>query len=542
MKKLLFSLHLNILPALICTAIVFGGICVPAYAESVVSLTVGDTYTIETGFTLGTDEMLDANWYVTNPSGITAVKISGKSYDTADCTIKAVASSGGQVVTVRVEYQQYLGYPYTDLSTAVSYYKFIVYDEDEVQSDIIGSGTTLDVNWMLTADGVMRIYGEGAMGDYNAQYVPWYDLRESITSVVVESGVTHIGNNNFSGCTALTSVSIPDTVTSIGGAFGSCTAITDYIVDENNTAYCSVDGVLFDKDMTTLVKYPTARTRSYTVPSSVTTLGASAFANCTGLTDVVIGGGVTAVNASAFMTCTNLKSVIIGDGVESIGTSAFFGCSALEDVVISDDVASIGVQGFAYCSALKDIALPANLTSISNWTFGCCEALESVAVPAEVTSIGGAAFFGYYDIDRQIYYGGGEDEWNAVDIDSNNNGLDTAVIHYNTYDEHTSVPEPVYKTIITGTASNDSGDPTLEISTAADGEINVAAVNIDDIEGNIYAAVYDNTENLKSVYIRDISEGVIIEAADISQGDIIRAFMWNAEMKPLAERAEAAVN
>ncbi len=518
------------------SAVISGSVSVAA--ETVISLTVGETYTIETGLTLGSDEMLDANWYVTNPSGVTALKISGKSYDTADCTVKAVASSGGQVVTVRVEYQQYLGYPYTDLSTAVSYYKFIVYDEDEIQTDIIGSGTTLDVNWTLTADGLLRIYGEGKMGDYNAQYVPWYDLRESVTSVVVESGVTHIGNNNFNGCTALTSVSIPDTVTSIGGAFGGCTSMTDYIVDENNTAYCSVDGVLFDKDMTTLVKYPTARTRSYTVPSSVTTLGASAFANCAGITDVVIGGGVTDIKSQAFMSCTNLKSAVIGAGVESIGTSAFFGCSALEGVSISDDVTSIGVQGFAYCYALKDVALPANLTSISNWTFGCCKALESVAVPAEVTSIGGAAFFGYYDIDRQIYYGGGEDDWAAVEIGSNNNGLDTAVIHCNTYDEHTGAQDPVYQTVIVGTAAEDDAAAAVEITGAKNGVIDINATGIDGLDGNIYVAVFDGSEKLKSAYAHGISESVEIANADFGAGDIIRAFMWNANMTPLAEYAE----
>ncbi|MCD8091142.1 MAG: hypothetical protein LUD81_11095 [Clostridiales bacterium] len=148
MKKLisLSDIVCLMLSVLACAAVVFGVMSVSVSAESIVYLQVGDTYTIKTGMILGSDEMLDANWYVTNPSGITAVKISGKSYDTADCTIKALASSGGQVVTVKVEYQQYLGEPYLSLSTATNYYKFIVTEEGEEETNVLGSGTTLDVN------------------------------------------------------------------------------------------------------------------------------------------------------------------------------------------------------------------------------------------------------------------------------------------------------------------------------------------------------------------------------------------------------------
>ncbi|MCD8091143.1 MAG: leucine-rich repeat protein [Clostridiales bacterium] len=310
----------------------------------------------------------------------------------------------------------------------------------------------------MTEDGVMRIYGEGKMGDYNVAYLPWYDLRDYITSVVVESGVTHIGNNNFNGCENLTGVSVSDTVETISSsAFGSCTNITDYIVDENNTAYCSVDGVLFTKDKTELIKYPTARTASYTVPDSVTSLGG--FSQCRGIKSAVIGGGTAGIKASAFMSCSSLTDVVIGSGITSIGQSAFYGCSNLTSVIIGEDVTSISTQAFAY-SGLESAVLPPGITAVNNWTFGCSD-LKTIAIPSGVKSIGSAAFMGCLDL-TDVYYGGSEEDWNKIEMGKYNNGFDNAVIHYNSY-EYTNTSENIAKTIITGTSSPETAESEYDL-------------------------------------------------------------------------------
>ena len=216
----------------------------------------------------------------------------------------------------------------------------------------------------------------------------------ALTSVVIPEGVTSIGYDAFSGCDALTSVVVPEGVTSIGyGAFSACTALEKIEVSAANTAYISIDGVLFNKARTELIQYPAGKkATTYTIPSSVTSIGSSAFGGCDALTSVVIPEGVTSIGGSAFGGCAALESVVIPEGVTSIGSSAFSGCAALESVVIPEGVTSIGDYAFAYCDALTSVVIPEGVTSIGSWAFGGCAALERVEIPSSVTSIEGDAF------------------------------------------------------------------------------------------------------------------------------------------------------
>ena len=137
----------------------------------------------------------------------------------------------------------------------------------------------------------------------------------SVTSVSIPNSVTSIGDYAFIGCYGLTSVSIPDSVTSIGhSAFYDCTALT-----------------------------------SVSIPDSVTSIGRSAFYGCTELTSVVIGNGVTSIEDYAFSDCTKLTSVVIGNSVTSIGDYAFSDCTELTSVIIPDSVTSIGGSAFKGC-------------------------------------------------------------------------------------------------------------------------------------------------------------------------------------------------
>jgi len=132
----------------------------------------------------------------------------------------------------------------------------------------------------------------------------------NLTSVTISNGVTGIGETAFYGCTNLREITIPASVSSIGlYAFEDCSSLTAITVDTNNSAYSSVNGVVFNKTQTTLVEYPGGLVGSYTVPSTVTNIAEFSFTFCANLTSVMIPGSVTSIGESAFVGCARLASV-----------------------------------------------------------------------------------------------------------------------------------------------------------------------------------------------------------------------------------------
>ena len=290
----------------------------------------------------------------------------------------------------------------------------------------------------------------------------FYDCT-SLTSVTIPDSVTSIGDFAFSYCESLTSVTIPDSVTSIGWhAFDGCTSLTGIWVAEGNSHYASdASGVLFNKDKTTLVQCPGAFA-AYTIPNSVTSIGADAFSYCRSLTSVTIPDSVTSIGESSFYKCTSLTSVTIPDSVTSIGYKAFGSCESLTSVTIPDSVTSIGDGAFSCCTSLTSVTIPNSVTSIGDSAFydctsltsvtipnsvtiigvaafSCCTSLTSVTIPDSVTIIGGSAFF---DCDNltDVYYTGTEIAWNKIKISDYNDALKNATIHY--FSEWTREKEP----------------------------------------------------------------------------------------------------
>ena len=177
----------------------------------------------------------------------------------------------------------------------------------------------------------------------------------SLTSITIPNSVTSIGVSAFSWCSSLTGITIPDSVTSIGDwAFGDCRKLNQINVDTANTAYSSVNGVLFNKEKTKLIRYPIGKAdTSYSIPDGVTSIGIAAFEDCRSLTSVTIPNSVTSIGDYAFSDCSSLTGITIPNGVTSIGRLSFNDCSSLTSITIPDSVTSIGDVAFDGCDSLK---------------------------------------------------------------------------------------------------------------------------------------------------------------------------------------------
>ena len=181
----------------------------------------------------------------------------------------------------------------------------------------------------------------------------------SLASITIPNSIRSIGEYAFQCCDNLTTINIPNSVTSIGcGAFNSCNKLTEINVESANTKYTSENGVLFNKDKTTIVRYPAAKTgTTYTIPNSVTSIDNRAFTGCSSLTNVSIPNSVTNISEYAFYGCSSLTSVAIPNSVTTIGGEAFSQCKALS-AVISNTVKSIGSYAF---NNVKNIIYTGNI-------------------------------------------------------------------------------------------------------------------------------------------------------------------------------------
>jgi uncharacterized repeat protein (TIGR02543 family) len=204
-----------------------------------------------------------------------------------------------------------------------------------------------------------------------------------LTSLSIPSGVTAIGESAFSGCSGLTSLSIPSGVTAIGdAAFYGCTGLTFLAIPSGVTAI----GDAAFRGCSGLT--------SLAIPSGVTAIGESAFWGCSGLTSLAIPSGVTAIGNYAFSVCSGLTSLALPSGVTAIGNSAFSGCIGLTSLSIPSGVTAIGERTFSGCSGLTFLAIPSGVTAIGDGAFSGCSGLTSLAIPSGVTTISYGAFSG----------------------------------------------------------------------------------------------------------------------------------------------------
>ncbi len=274
-----------------------------------------------------------------------------------------------------------------------------------------------NLTWVLDSTSTLTISGKGMMPGSMLGNAPWNKYRTALQRVIIEDGVTSIGSSAFANCYNLLSVEIADSVTLImsgafaaaikldrveipasvtnivSGAFSGCTSLLEISVDPDNKYFCDQDGVLFDKNMYTLICYPAGkRDTAYTIPETVTLIEEYAFSYCEYLTEVENNNSVAHIWENAFSNCSELASVHFGDSLLSIGDYAFYYCTSLTSLNIGNSVERIGDDAFYYCYELPGLALSDTLTSIGERAFYNCNSITGVEIGASVTTIGEGAF------------------------------------------------------------------------------------------------------------------------------------------------------
>ena len=228
-----------------------------------------------------------------------------------------------------------------------------------------------------------------------------------------------IAPDAFGNCINLISIEIPASVQSInfnpavdggesyayGGSFYGCSNLQSITVNEQNTSFSSIDGVLYDKDQTVLHRMLTKSSiTDLVIPSSVTEIGLGAFYGCNKLTSVEIPSSVNSIKAYTFSGCTSLTSIKIPSLVTTIGEDAFRGCTGLTSIEIPSSVNAIEAYAFYECSNLASVKFeaPSSLTTIEGQAFNDCPNLQSMAVPPSVKEIGGLEAFDYFNLDTLV--------------------------------------------------------------------------------------------------------------------------------------------
>lgn len=344
-----------------------------------------------------------------------------------------------------------------------------------------------NLTWILDDNGTLTISGTGEMTNWAwNKNSPWYD-NKNIKAVVIQKGVTSIGeyafykcsnlssinipnsvtsieSDTFNGCSNLVSINIPNSVTSIGRwAFEGCSSLSsinipDSVVSIGNGAFagCSSLVSINIPDKVTSIKFDTfsgcSSLSSINIPDSVTSIGYCAFYECSNLSSINIPDSVTSIEWGTFHGCSSLSNINIPSSVTSIGDSAFCDCNSLSSINIPNSVTSIGEGVFYHCSSLSSIYIPDSVTFIGGNAFSSCSSLSSINIPDSVTSIGEGAFEACNQL-TDVYYAGSQEQWGKITIGNYNGSLINANIHYN------YKPSPVD---IPSSSSTSSGAPVIQ--------------------------------------------------------------------------------
>lgn len=205
--------------------------------------------------------------------------------------------------------------------------------------------------------------------------------------------VVRIGDSAFGACFQITSISIPASVREMGELpFLSLSGLKSFVVDDANPLYCSVGGVLYSKDQKTLLCYPNARGKTFSVPEGTQNILSGAFFNCFELESITLPESLDSIGFIAFTSCINLRELTIPRGLKDLQIYAFAKCASLHKVDFKAPLEKLPMYTFDSCSALSDITLPEGMKSLGDWAFGYCVSLEQIKLPSTLEAIEGAAF------------------------------------------------------------------------------------------------------------------------------------------------------
>ena len=302
------------------------------------------------------------------------------------------------------------------------------------------------VTLSLFGDGVTEIGSSAFSGcsnltsitiPYGVTSIGWGAFNEcsGLTSITIPDGVTSIGNNAFQLCSGLTSVTIGNSVTSIGhNAFWSCTGLTSVTIG-NSVTSIGMEAFTYCNGLTSvhildIAKWCEISFENYNANPLVYTQ--NLYVNGVLVKDLIIPDSVTSIGVYAFSGCESLTSVAIPDSVTSIGESAFYGCSGLTSVTIGNGVTSIGDYAFQGCNGLTSVTIGNGVTSIGKQAFYDCSGLTSVTIPKNVMSIGKDAFNGCYNL-KNVYITDIA-KWCEINFEKgNSNPLNANIYGHNLY-------------------------------------------------------------------------------------------------------------
>ena len=217
---------------------------------------------------------------------------------------------------------------------------------------------------------------------------------DTLNTVIIPEGITSIGDTVFRGGDGITEITIPAQISKIGvAAFADCTKLKNIYVDSDNQYFTSVNGILFSKDMKTLICYPAGRTATtYTVPSGVTKIGYAAFGTAKKLYYIYLPDSVTHIDTYAFTFCDLLQKMTIGPNVVSLGDAALGYNMNLKSVVFENPNTTLDWHTFSNCVSLTSVTLPQNLTRLPTGLFSGCSKLKEITIPETVTVFGDSCF------------------------------------------------------------------------------------------------------------------------------------------------------
>ena len=329
----------------------------------------------------------------------------------------------------------------------------------------IAYGDDGNIHWVLNKNtGVLTITGNGSMPVCSQFHCPWGWQSSTVKKVIVENGITSIGENSFSGENNLTQIVLPESLTAIReGAFNGCCNIETILIPESVKiieygAFCGcalLSSINIPKQVQTISKSVFSGCSSLTeieLPDSITSIDQDAFFGCKRLKTISIPKNVVSIGIQAFRGCQSLRSVTLPDGLASIGFNAFQDCSELENIIIPNSVQSVEANGFYDCINLTNVTLSNGITEISSNLFNNCAKLKAIIIPSRVSTIEASAFHSCNDLRevsiprsvksiersftgcyrlKDIYYEGTEDEWNDISIHADDiEVFSQATIHY----------------------------------------------------------------------------------------------------------------